>query len=1310
MGDLLGIILPMLMRGADVMDIVRAVAGANYGASNDGLMSMMDMQRLRAMMAYPLRPDQSVIDRGASGFLDAMGVNPMTGFGQGLAGVIGSLYHFMPDIIGSAIGVPDPGQFFRTIANGSSGISVASGNGAPSIFNPFSVMDAHENAMRMAQGVYGMAARRDGQGNPTGYNIDFTHGLNMSEVGLVTQRMLSSDLAYRRYGYDRDRNGRVRGVDFSAGEGGRLDMEKDADEFGANLKELGSKFNETASMLAKITGSVEDALRLMDDLAGGNFLGGTAQQAISVANKAKNIAAAVRVTAAMSNISPAEAFSRIGAAQQGMVGSFGVDAGLAQASGFSGMMFDPAYRAAMAYNTWEAQNPNASISERKTMWAGTMGRATSFADSSAEHVAAIVSANRNLFSENEIGQIETAFRTGNPNSVRDLVVNRIGFRQFYDMMSDPAMIMAARLNGDRDIQRRLWNAGVEGNLYEAESAGARVMYDYSMQRIDDGLRRSTGQDLNGQEERENASLAALRKMAVNKGLAKENAENMNLGQLRGFLIENGVDARMLERVEKTAEIDRQMELVGSSTMSSAEESAARQRLVDVIGRQQKKYQEGKIAELEKEARNTQDMEAFFEDTFKGTAGYSNEEIETLRAKVFGGKITSARARSYASELSEHRQTFAVAHTPEEILRAANKTYGSFSVSRSGKIAGIIGSEDFSGNNKSDAEALDYFVTQVNEASDAGILAPISDVSKAYGEAATALVGKAMDGRIGDLSQRDSAGVENKEYRQMIDAISSRMASGLQNGEEGYETVNKAFSSAVSSFLTDGSFKGIRDKIGDKGLEQMNVFKEKGSDIMNRGQFASAMGIRINRDSFRMRNEASESMTKLMTGDGEIGADALAAFRKNADVLAAAGAITGKIDDKVMVSSIESYLSDLGLGDIEGLDVKAIARGALDDFVNQKNGVKDWRSAIERNLGNAGKTDAQKKSIEEVRKNLGGSRNVGSDVLKRMLMEVALDSTFNERVKGNAAYVAGGKNQAMLNKAAATASANGIDMGAAGQFEGENGEGLANAVSAVDAADANASQNRVQNAIYLGESSLAKDEIEKSKKRFAELQSALKDMSVEELRTAAGWDRSYGEALDEAIGKSESEDIAKDKEFLGSLSKIKVDGVSGAELLKVDGEKVIEKLSSDEDRERFKRLRGALSGLSSGYIQKTLEGEAASSKLDSILGAGDQADFDRGFIKTLSTQEIGGERGKGLELLKDKDSKGMLGLASDEDWAGITKGAYKEGSASNEILNAVSGILDFVSQVRQHPIPVVIDHVKTTLEVKDVSPHDAVSVM
>lgn len=1219
MGDLAGLLMAILS-GGSLQDILRNIMGIGYGASNDGLQSIIQSNLFNASIRYPLNVSHDMVSRGASGLVSAMGINPMTGFGQGVSSMFGAMYNFAPDILGSIMGVPNPGQFYRQIANGATGISIASGRGMPSVLNPYSVMDSHANAMRMAQNVYGLSARFDNAGNMIGYNTDFTHGLNMSEVGFVTQRLLSSDIAYKNYEYARDRNGKISNVDIGRGGIENLDLsvdkdgnyinKEDADKFSGNLKKLGGKFNEATSMLAKITGSVEEAFNLMDRLAGGNALGGTAQQASDVANKAMKMASSIRVTAAMSGVSPQEVYARMGGLQSAITSRFGMDSAIAQASGLYDLMLDPAYRATMAYSMWEANNPKASPIQKQRMMAGTMARATSYANSSGENLAAIVSANKHLFTDEQLKQIEDAYRRGSPNDIRKMVQTVLG-PSLYDMKNDPAKVMAARINGDRELQRRLAAAGMEGNLQEAERAGARTLYNYAMDRIDTAIQK-TGDGTYLFGERMNASVDELRKMAVENGLTEEGAAELNEHQLRSYLTDNGVDSRVMERREKTAQINRMREIVKSKTMTSEEESIARDKLNKAID--DSKLSDAKKQELKELNASGVDISDVYNKVF-----ITDESRRENRKAIYGDKMSAGEVAPLNADINMQSRTFQVASTPEEILTAANAIMGSGMVFGSDLIGVVkeISGEEF--KDKSDQEKLDYFANKVTSLEKKGKLSTGGDdesLTKSYEEGMRLLVHKSLGGRIGNLSATGKDGKQNQDYINLVSNIADSMAKHIKDGK----SVGEAYALALGEIDEETMEKiGGDDKEGGKAeiKRQREEANNSGSDlvknIMNAAQLASAAGTRINRNSRNLQNSAIDKLKGIFNDNGVSDYDSMQILSEQGSILATAGAL-GMIDDNAIETGLKGLLSGIGLGNEKGIDIASLAKGIKSDF--EKSGKKgNWKASIEKSIDEAVKSGRlSQEKAEEYKRNLAEKGDVGDNVIAAVLDAVKPEYALGQRNNGAAASATSNINQVGLNAVASIAGQE-IPMNAVDSMPDAT-----STVSAIDSAEAEKNQNRITNWIRSGADSFAQSEIARTREMMNNLGAKLKEKGLDAEKT--------------------------------------IKGIAGG------------------DTEEAKALESAISELSNGDADKT--------------------NFYRGMIKSLKDEKIKvGENEKGgIDLMLE----GKSGDLSDETAATITKSAYQEGSNSYEILGALAKIVDFIGQIQNKPLPVILQSVQTDVPV------------
>ena len=885
MNDLIGILIPLLMSGADIQTIFRHLAGANGAASYDGLRDMISRRNTSFSQQNPLWPTKDLISRNASAFVDTIGVNPYTGFGQGLTNLVGSMYSFAPDVVGGLIGLPNPGSFYQQIANGSSGISVASGRGLPQLFNPYSARDAYNNAVNLARTVHDMSVT---EGH--GFNVDFTHGLNMSEVGTVAQRLLSSEIPYTRYTKNKDGSVTKTRLDLSKDENGDYISQNDANEFSDNLKRLGGKFNETVSMLSKITGSVKDAIDLMDSLGGGNFLSGTENDALAVARKARNMAANIRVTSAMAGIDPREAYSNMSAMQQGLVSKYGVNPMLAAASGFDSMMLDPAYRGTMAYQMWAAQNPNASERDRTMVMAGARARVMQYAGTSGEALAAMVSANMDRFSEDDLKAIETAYRMGRPNDIKGMVRERMGAQSFDDYMSDPAAIMGFMLSGDKDLQGRLRGAALEGNLRLAEVEGGRRMLRNDLADTDREIAEITGNSRYGGKERREASAEALRNLAIKNDMSEEFAATRNVQQLRAYLLDHGVDGRLVERIENTAAIDRQIEEIDSLKMTDDEEKAAKERLKKEIGDSGVYSDTTEIfASIDKAGA---DLNAIY-DQYRKDAG------KKVDRSILGGKLSAAHAENLKKRLKGHQAYWAVENTPEEMKRAVDALAGSISMKNSSGLLGMVSSEEFLSDKKTDQDALEEFDKLALESADKGLASlgsgSIEGIRKEAWE--SVVRDKLFSGGIGDLQEtvkgEDGKAVRNKKY----DKFTSNVAEWIRKSVEDGASIDEASKRVLAELYED---EEVKELVGDKGREEIKRLSQDKNSLFGRKDIASAEQTAISRSTAQSITDASKGMFDALKSDDSKAGDK---FYEAAEKLAKAGVLDqdafSKIDRKTL---------------------------------------------------------------------------------------------------------------------------------------------------------------------------------------------------------------------------------------------------------------------------------------------------------------------------------------------------------------------------------------------------------------------------
>ena len=849
MNDILGILIPMLMSGAGIGDILRAIGGAGQGAaSSDGLMRMMSSSLYNARMSGLQTHNekmQKTIDSAAENLVDRLGIVPTSGLGQGLTSLFGGLYHLSPDTFGTILGVPNGGQFFSTVANASSGINRAAGFGAADIFNPYSVMESHNRTMSIARKVYEMGVRENG-----GYNIDFGHGLNMREMGLVTQRLLSSDIAYT------DENGN------------RLDPE--SDKFKDNLKKLGSKFNEAASMLSKVTGSIEEALSVMDRLGGGNFLGGTAEQASAIANKAKNMATAIRVTSAVAGISPQEMYSNIMGLQGGMSAGMGLNPYIAEASGFNNLMQDMAFNGTMAYTTWAAMNPDASPAEKQQALFVANGRAQSYATSNGASLAAAVADNASLFTPEELERFKTSFREGRPNEMVNLIKERIGAGMFNEYMTDSALQVAARKRAaeeNPELLESIDQAGQEGNLAQAERFGANRMIRKTISDIGSEMTRLTGKSgfTNDVDE---AAKTFLRNKAVENGLTEEAAGKMNQDELRRFLRSRpGMDEGELNRQENVARLDEAKRRIDSLTMDSKESYDAGMRLKQQI-MSSSRFSEAAKQEYVNRIDNGEDLNRIYSE-FSG--GMSAKDARELRENVFAGRMTAAEAERAKARLDRVGRTQDANYTNEERMRAIENDVRRSGLEKMGALKSEVVNLSRGDFGKLDGRAaMARFTDRAVELAKSGTisLAGDSDMSKTYSEAARRVVSDVMGNKFGDLEGED------------LDKLKSDMAQKMLSGMKSGKTIQEAFADAKEG-LTDDQKKILDKTVTDKNLSNEAFFSAAASVIDSRTK--------------NSRGAALEEMKKLSRGDfGKL--DGRAAVERFAELSRSIGVFTGSDEE------------------------------------------------------------------------------------------------------------------------------------------------------------------------------------------------------------------------------------------------------------------------------------------------------------------------------------------------------------------------------------------------------------------------------
>jgi len=809
MNELLGILLPLLASGAGIGDLLRVLGGQSGASGMDGLSAMLSSSSYNARMHAPMRPNQETIDRVVEARIGNMGFDPYSQCGQAMSAFIGSMYHLAPDLVGGIIGVPNSGRFFSTIANGASGIGMAAGYGQSDIFNPYSVMTAHKRAMDLAKIAHGLGTDKDG-----GYDISYGHGLNMEEMGLVTQRLLSSRVAYREIDKDFKETGRT------------LDYTDAPREFEENLRKLGSEFNRAVSMMSKVTGDVGKTIDMLDRISGGNFLGGTAEQARKVADRAMNMATAIRVTSAMAGMDPRRAFARMEGIMAGMAGGMGLDPSAANASGFSSAFGRLAYQAQMGYNAWAAANQVATPAQKQAAELAVYSRATSFMNANGSAYAAMIADNAGKFTQEELSRIESDMMNGTPEASYDMVKSRMGNQLFNAYMTNPAFKVAAMERANRenpDMLDRFMGAGMSGNLEQAEKRGARTMTELTLGGLDDALYKATGNGGFGKERekavREHLAIEARDKL----GLTLDHTKKWTADQLREILRKRG---KYDEAEENLVRIREASEQIDANTMTAEEEEAAKSRLASMI--EASGMTEDKKKELTKKLGSGGSLDSVMDD-FAATEN-SEAARENLKREVYGNKMSRERAEQEKSNLERLDKAQNGEYSDKERMDALETEYNRRRLNSTGsRLAGLAkaGSfQDFS-----------------EQAGKLGISS--EEVDSAYSEAAKRVVSGIIGSGLGDM--------EGKELDNLKTEVADTMRTLI---DKGY-SANDAFKAAMQKAKE-------KEGIGESGKKAVDKIIEN-SSVKNEDLLSTAKSV-IDERQGKEGKDLIDRMRKLSEGD------------------------------------------------------------------------------------------------------------------------------------------------------------------------------------------------------------------------------------------------------------------------------------------------------------------------------------------------------------------------------------------------------------------------------------------------------------
>lgn len=838
MNELFGMLIPLLMSGQGLGDVLRSLGGPGRGAAGyDGLNSMMSTSMAMARFAFPPTQSSGQVSGAIENALSKLGINPYSSGGQGASAFLSGIYHLAPGFMGGMLGIQDPRQFYSMIANGASGISAASGYGATDLFNPYSVMASQKRTMDLARVAYNLGTRPEG-----GYNLAFSHGLNMEEMGLVSQRLLSSGMAYH------DEKGNM------------IDPNKQADAFSKNLERLGSKFNEAASMLSKVTGSVEEALNVMDRMAGGNFLGGTESQASAIANKAKNMATAIRVTSAIAGTDPRQAFRQMNGLMSAIPGAMGIDPNVANASGFSGMMGDLAFSATMGYNSWAAMNPNASVAQKQSAMFAVNSRVMQYAKNNGQAFASLIADNADKFSPEGLKRVVEALRRGRPNDVAGYVRSVVGDSLYDAHMNDPALQAAARQRAfmeNPDQMNLLDSASLAGGLEQAEVQGTRRMVGLYMRDLDRRIQQTTG-DSRSRKEREDMVKKAM-SGTIQKvlGLTEEDTKDWNMFRVREALkTAGGYD----EQEEQRAMLEAARKQVIERTMSDEEDEAARNALAERIGTGRNEKEREWLERLKEKGS----LDSVFREY---SSSMKVSERRAAKKDIFGRKLSQEQARSELSNIERTQNQVNGVFTDDERINEIDRRVKEDRLNNTGGLATLIASADM----KNMGAAMDDFAGAAKALADKGeiVLGDGKDLSGEYLEAAKRMVRGAIGSSLGEI--------EGDDLEKLIASVASDFVSNMKEGG----TTEEAFKKALAKKKQDG-FKGIGDK-EKSGIDSIvgNVDDKKtsvGKAVSGESFFATAKSV-IDENQVRKGRDSIARMRELAAGNfGDLSAkDAFAKF-------------------------------------------------------------------------------------------------------------------------------------------------------------------------------------------------------------------------------------------------------------------------------------------------------------------------------------------------------------------------------------------------------------------------------------------------
>lgn len=800
--QLLGALVPYIF-GGNVQDFMQKMLGSSMGgAYNDSLLALSGQYSAIGNKAYGVMPNAQVMSNAIDKRLGNIGIDPTTERGQALNGVLLSIAQsgFFPGMTENILGIPNAGQMMQMARIGAVGINAASGN-RYSFFDENRFLGGMDVAMSRMRKMYDFAA-------PDGTeDMGYTHGLNGREMGIVNQRILSSSLAYK------DDNGN--------------EYDETSREFTENLKGLGEKFNGVASMLNKITGSIEETMSLLDSLGGGNFLGGSRAHAEKVAERAKTMATAIRTSAAEAGITPQEMYRDMSRTRAGLAAGMGL--GREQLDAGAGSMFDYASAQAQAsYANWLKDHPKASISERNRAKIGITNSVVSYHKSGAGKMAGLVAENMDMFNPEDLDFIKDAYASGRAKDAQDRVMEVVGSQKFHEFMKSPARQLAAReeinrLGGERqDLLNDLDRTGAATAAAEASNMSARREMRSGIRYAMSELSRNSGnntarsrqlRDSNNQIEF-NALKAEAEKLGI-KDVGRYSPKNVDAFRRHVMKMAGiaGVDVSEVERSVDSALIEAQEAMIDKETMSDEDIADAGNEIRAMLD---KGGLGGQILMgIEKRISNG-DLEGAV-DALAEARGLKPGETREFRNKILKGKLSKNKAKNIKSRFGRSKQQLSGELTDKEKEEIRNE-----------KIA-----ERQRGYRKS----LDKYVDELSGSSFVSAVSSMTkgnelqaatngqSVDEAGELAASETLSGMLEGSIGDVS--------GDRFKGLSKELGKEVYGALKEGR--HNTFEEAFLSTVYSrrddligegkaFKSDKEFDdfiGYYGSVGKNDLERAN---------------------------------------------------------------------------------------------------------------------------------------------------------------------------------------------------------------------------------------------------------------------------------------------------------------------------------------------------------------------------------------------------------------------------------------------------------------------------------------------------------